>query len=365
MRGYLAPAVCGVFLCVSGIVTDANAQAGEIEVHVSAARAAVRPGVENSLQPFHVFDGLFDQMCAEPTLPDQIRQQDRSVEMSWSEWYLRPVRLFDNLYSIGAQDYPVYAVNTSEGVVVIDPGFDYNSEDLVLNLLRFGVEPENLRYIIVSDALIDRYSGASVLQRAYPSARVVMSETAWEVVAGDNNPQELKPTRDMVVTDGQALTLGDVTITFYVTPGQTPGTLSMIIEPLWNRRSVTSDEDRHVAAFWGGADISIGRQGVRYFPDGVTMMNTWVDSTRRFKEIAAQAGADTILTPTYNHGNIQEKARVWRIMNPTATRDVENTYGGLFFEYEGEPHSFVSRDAVDRFFTVLVECYQAQLAFRE
>ena len=208
MRGYLAPAVCGVFLCVSGIVTDATAQAGEIEVHVSAARAAVRPGVENSLQPFHVFDGLFDQMCAEPTLPDQIRQQDRSVEMSWSEWYLRPVRLFDNLYSIGAQDYPVYAVNTSEGVVVIDPGFDYNSEDLVLNLLRFGVEPENLRYIIVSDALIDRYSGASVLQRAYPSARVVMSETAWEVVAGDNNPQELKPTRDMVVTDGQALTLG-------------------------------------------------------------------------------------------------------------------------------------------------------------
>ena len=95
-----------------------------------------------------------------------------------------------------------------------------------------------------------------------------MSEAAWEAVAGDNNPPELKPMRDMVVTDGQALTLGDVTITFYVTPGQTPGTLSMIIEPLWNNRSVTSDEDRHVAAFWGGADIAIGRQGVRYFPDG-------------------------------------------------------------------------------------------------
>ena len=365
MRGYLVPAVWGVLLGVSGIVTDANAQAGEVEVHLPAARSALRPGVENPLQPFHVFDGLFEQMCAEPTLPDQIRQQDRSVAMSWSEWYRRPVRLFDNLYSIGAQDYPVYAVNTSEGVVVIDPGFNYNSEDVVLNLLRFGVDPENLSYIIVSDALVNRYSGASVLQRAYPSARVVMSEAAWEVVAGDGSPQELKPTRDMVVTDGQGLTLGEVTITFYVTPGQTPGTLSMIIEPLWNRRSVTSDEDRHVAAFWGGADIAIGRQGVRYFPDGVTMMNTWVDSTRRFKDIATGAGADTILTTTYSHGNIPEKERVWRIMNPTATRDVEDRYGGLFFDYEGEPHSFVNRDAVNRFFTVLLECSQAQRDFRE
>ena len=137
MRGYLAPAVCGVLLCASGIVRDANAQAGEVEVHVAAARAAVRLGVESPLQAFHVFDGVFDQMCAEPSLPDQIRQQDRSVEMSWSEWHRPPVRLFDNLYSIGTQDYPVYAVNTSEGVVVIDPGLDYNSEDLVLNLLRF------------------------------------------------------------------------------------------------------------------------------------------------------------------------------------------------------------------------------------
>ena len=365
MKNYLAPAACGVLLCASGIVTDASAQAGEVEVHLAAARAAVQPSVENPLQPFHVFDGLSDQMCAEPTLPDQIRQQDLNVEMSWSELHRPPVRLFDNLHSIGTQDYPVYAVNTSEGVVVIDPGFNYNSEDLVLNLLRFGVDPENLRYIIVSDGLVDRYSGASVLQRAYPSARVVMSEAAWEVVAGDSNSQELKPTRDMVVTDGQQLTLGDVTITFYVTPGQTPGTLSMIIEPLSNMLSVASDEDRYVAAFWGGADIAIGRQGVRYFPDGVTMMNTWVDSARRFKDIAAEAGADTILTTTYSHGNILEKAIVWRIQNPTATRDVQTQFGGLFFEYEGEPHPFVNRDAVDRFFTVLVECYQAQLAFRE
>jgi len=39
---------------------------------------------------------------------------------------------------------------------------------------------------------------------------------------------ELKPRKDMIATDGQKLTLGDTTITLYITPGHTPGTISLI-----------------------------------------------------------------------------------------------------------------------------------------
>ncbi len=359
MGDHLLPALCGVLLCATGIVTDANGQAVDVEPHLAAARAAVRPAVENSLQPFHVFDGLYDQMCAEPTLPDQMRQQDRTAARERDDWYIPPVDVFDNLYFIGTQTAGVYAVNTSEGIVLIDTGFHYNSEDMVLGLLKFAVDPENIRYIVVSHAHDDRYFGASVLQKAYPSARVVMSEADWDVVAQDNNPTELKPVKDMVVADGEKLTLGEVTITFYITPGHTPGTLSMIIEPLWNKLTVTSDDDRHVAAFWGGTDITIGRQGVQYFPDGVTMMNNWVRSARRFRDIAAAAGVDTILTQTLRHGNIREKMRAWRLMNPDSSGETAE-----FLRLEGEPHAFVNRDAVNRYFTVLLECYEAQLAWR-
>ena len=359
MRGYLVPGLCGVFLCVIGMVTDANGQDADVGSHVAAARAAIRPNVENPLQPYHTFDRLFDQMCAEPTLPDQMRQQDRTATRERDDWYIPPADLFDNLYFIGTQTNGVYAVNTSEGIIIIDTGFHYNSEEMVWGLLKFGVDPENIRYIVVSHAHDDRYFGARALQEAYPSARVVMSKADWDVVARDNNPAELKPSRDMVVTDGEQLTLGEVTITFYVTPGHTPGTLSMIIEPLWNRYTVKSDEERHVAAFWGGTDISIGRQGVQYFPDSVTMMNTWVESVRRFRDIVAEAGVDTILTQTLRHGNLREKMRTWRLMNPDQSNGVLEAT-----RREGEPHPFVSRDAVSRYFTVLLECYEAQLAWR-
>jgi len=35
--------------------------------------------------------------------------------------------------------------------------------------------------------------------------------------------------RDMVATDGQKLTLGDTTLTLYLTPGHTAGTISTLI----------------------------------------------------------------------------------------------------------------------------------------
>ena len=88
-----------------------------------------------------------------------------------------------------------------------------------------------------------------------------------------------KPARDMVATDGQTLTLGDTTITLYVTPGHTPGTLSVVI-PV---------RDGRQAAPRG----ALGRDGPQRGP---RVSRAYVDSARRFDGIARQAGADVILS---------------------------------------------------------------------
>ena len=100
-----------------------------------------------------------------------------------------------------------------------------------------------------------------------------------------------------------------MTVTAYVTPGHTPGTLSFIIEPLWNKKSVSSDNERHVAAIWGGTDPSIGRQGVQYYPDGQAMMKAHITSLRRFIDLGTKAGVDVVLSPTLAHANIVREAR--------------------------------------------------------
>ena len=309
-RGCVAQ-VCWVVFLAGVTVHEARAQATAANVHVEAARAAIAPTATTLSTKLHTFQALFDQACVEPQLPDQMRTNDRSAVVPRKEWFAWPANVFDNLYFIGTRTAGVWAINTSDGVIVIDANFHYSSTELVMGLLNFGLDPLDIKYVIVTHAHDDRYWGAKALQDTYPKARIAMSAADWDIVAKDNAPAQFKPRKDMVITDGQKITLGEVTVTAYITPGHTPGTLSLIIEPLWNKKSLASDDARHVAAIWGGTDPSIGRQGVQYYPDGQTMMRTHIASLTRFIDLGTQAGVDVILTPTLAHGNMVEKLRTW------------------------------------------------------
>jgi metallo-beta-lactamase class B len=351
---------CSTVLVAGLLVLDVSAQPAAVKEHLDAARAAVAPAAENPNRPYETFAALFDQVCAEPRLPDQMRMTDRSAVVPRAEWYTWPAEIFDNLHFIGTKTAGIWAVSSPEGIILIDAGFHYASKELVQGLLNFGLDPNDIKYIVITHAHDDRYWGARALQDAYPNARVAMSAADWDIVARDNSPAEFKPRRDMVITDGQKITLGDVTTTLYITPGHTPGTLSMIIEPLTNQKSVASDDDRHVAAIWGGTDPSIGRSGVQYYPDGATMMRTHIDSLRRFIDIGRRARVDVILSPTLSHANMVEKMKYWRMANPDHSSGAE-----LGNRLAGEAHPFVNRDAVARYNRILLNCYEAQLAWRQ
>ena len=94
-------------------------------------------------------------------------------------------------------------------------------------------------------------------------------------------------------------------------------------------------------------------------------MNASVRSMRRFKDLATKAGVDVVLSTTLRHANTIEKMHAWRLMNPDMSGG-GNPEGilGETAKRLGEPHPFVSTEAVERFNTVLLECYEAQLAWR-
>ena len=161
----------------------------------------------------------------------------------------------------------------------------------------------------------------------------------------------------MVVTDGQKITLGDVTVTLHHA-GHTPGTLSMIIEPLTNRKSVASDNERHVASIWGGTDPSIGRQGVRVpgWPDddehahrvAEALHRSWNEGWRRCDSVPD--------VESRQHG--REDA----VLENGESRSLGRRRG--WDRLAKEAHPFVSKEAVSRYNRILLNCYEAQLAWR-
>jgi metallo-beta-lactamase class B len=193
-----------------------------------------------------------------------------------STWYAEPVKVFDNLYFFGQSEYAVWAITTSEGIIVLDTIFDYSVEEEVAGgMKKLGLDPATIKYAVVSHAHPDHDGGARFLQEHY-GTRVIMSPADWDVL--DKRTNGTKPKRDIEATDGQKLTLGDTTLTLYITPGHTPGTISTLFP-------VKDNGTPHLVALWGGVGLNTNRDSIEKY----------IRSVQRFSEIVKKAGADVIL----------------------------------------------------------------------
>ena len=320
-----------------------NAQA-----HVAAAKAAVSPGTANP-EPWRVFTSAFNQMCAEPKPGAQPPRVGKDVPLEPGEaakltptprekWYAPPAKVFDNLYYIGTRTESTWALTTSAGIILVNTNFDWVTPELLDELRAFGLDPANIKYAIIVRSHSDQSWGINALKRTVPSARVIMSESDWDFLANDNSPSKVKPTKDLVARDGQKLTLGDTTVTLYSTPGASAGNLSIVFP-------VKDGNQRHLAGMIGGTTMNLVQGGVQVFPDTRTMIKTYIASARRFKQIEEKAGVDTIISIHAALDNMFEKI------------------DALHSRRAGEPHPFVSKDDVDRFSTIVIECGEAKLAW--
>jgi metallo-beta-lactamase class B len=300
------------------------------EAHIAAARAAARQD--------HL--GLFDRVCGSLTPAPATARVAPEVQttLARGNWHAEPVKVFDNLYFVGQTEYSAWAVTTSAGIILVDTIYDYSVEDEVVGGLRkLGLDPASIKYAIVSHGHGDHSGGAKYLQDHY-GTRIILSADDWNLLDRSNGT---KPKRDMVATDGQKLTLGDTTLTMYITPGHTFGTISTLI-PVKDRGVP------HLVAEWGGTAFNWLTNRNAYItperPDSF-WFTTYRTSARRFRDIAEKAGADVLIA---NHTNFDgSKTKLPAVLARKA----------------GDPNPYViGKDGVNRYMTVAYECAMAGLA---
>ena len=189
------------------------------EIEAALRTAKVAAGFE--------FLGTLSRNCLLPAsggvntsddVPRYIR--DPSSEQPRETWYANSAQVFDNLFFVGGKVHTAWALATSEGIIIIDTVYPYNSEELIIGgLERLGLDPQEIRYVIISHAHGDHIGGAQMLQERY-GAEVVMGGGDWDLVETyPNRYTSMAPRRDIVATDGMQLTLGDTTVTLWETPG--------------------------------------------------------------------------------------------------------------------------------------------------
>lgn len=302
--------------------------AGEADKHIAAAKAAAGQ--------FHT--NLFNTLCAPTSIrpapsavpPQATPAAPRSAPPDRAQWHAEPVKVFDNLYFVGQTEWSAWAVATSAGIIVIDTIFEYAVEDEVVGgLKKLGLDPAQVKYVIVSHGHRDHSGGAKFLQDTL-HARVLMSAADWDLL-DRNTTDPAKPRRDMVVTDGQKLTLGDTTLTMYLTPGHTAGTISTLIP-------VKDNGQPHLVAEWGGTLFS---SPVQHTPEN---LRTYVASAERFRDLAVKAGADAVISNHTNYDGSKVKLPALAARKP------------------GDRHPYViGKDGAEAYLTVAAECAKAAL----
>jgi len=135
-------------------------------------------------------------------------------------WYASPYKVFDNFYWLGTRQHSSWALRTSEGLIIIDTNFAWATEpEIIDGLTTLGLDPRQIKYVVISHAHGDHDQGAAELQKRF-GAKVVMGAADWESTL--KRPATAAggvPTRDMVVGPaGTKLTLGDTTIDIVVSP---------------------------------------------------------------------------------------------------------------------------------------------------
>lgn len=241
----------------------------------------------------------------------------------WETYRKAPFSLFDNVHYVGLQWVSSYLIETPDGLVLLDATYPETADFVLENVRALGFDPEDVEYVFVTHGHGDHYGGAARLKEA-TGARVGLSAPDWELVERRTESGGPSLERDLVLEDGDVIVLGGHAFKFWVTPGHTPGSLS--IEYI-----VYSGGEPRRALTPGGLGFNFGPEGTRDYLESVERMRS--------------------LRPSVVLANHP-------FMGPVDLFEVEDE---LRESVERRPHPLASRSAVEEWFDAVAEVAREKL----
>ena len=152
--------------------------------------------------------------------------------------YIEPFKMWGNLYFVGTEPASVHIIDTGEGLIMLDTGYQQSLYLVIHNMHLLGLNPEKLKYIMLTHGHIDHIGGARCIKEL-TGAKIVLGRADREYANGEKDlsfakefGMEFNETfePDILLEDGDKITLGNTEITAVATPGHTQGAMSFFFD---------------------------------------------------------------------------------------------------------------------------------------
>ena len=132
-----------------------------------------------------------------------------------------PHRIVGDIYYVGSKTLSSFLIVTRQGNILINTAFQANVPAIAKSVAQLGFRFADIKIILGNHAHGDHMEGDALAKQMTGARVIVMAEDVPALAA--MKPGGKRHPIDAVITDGETVSLGGVTLTAHLTAGHTPG----------------------------------------------------------------------------------------------------------------------------------------------
>lgn len=222
--------------------------------------------------------------------------------------YFKPTKVFGNLYFVGTEPASTHIIDTGEGLIMLDSGYQHSLNQVIHNMHLMELKPNDLKYIVHTHGHIDHFGATRSLVELTGAKTFIGApdcdyakgklDLSYAKELGMEFDETFEP--DVLLNDGDVIELGNTKITCIATPGHTPGAMSFFFD-------VTNGEKTYRAGLHGGMGINTM---CREFLDKYNLSYDCRDKFAAAMDRLSKEKVDIFLGNHMQHNNTAEKSRL-------------------------------------------------------
>ncbi len=201
--------------------------------------------------------------------------------------YVHPFRLYGNVWYVGDTWVCVHLIDTGDGLLLIDSGNCGTTGMLVQAIWEAGFNPADVKWIIHSHGHVDHIGAAMFFKRMFGTklylgrqdAQMFREHPEQALIHESGNIFDELFVPDYEIKEGDVLTFGNTTMTFYEVPGHTAGCIACFFD------AFNGDEVRRCGYYGGFGFNTLQKAFLQEIgDDGFKMRQVYLDSIAKVRD---------------------------------------------------------------------------------